>query len=360
MVNCNRREFLRKAGKVALATGLAGSALSSCTSIGLSKKSLEETLRGDSYAKLTKNWDPVYGPPIQEFSRYGGPGNFQGHIRGGAAPGVDYDVSKGTPLVPPMTSYLRQSTRDENGALYLFLVDIFNTPYRIVLAHLEDILVDERYLIEGEIMKYLGEGVKALGRGDIVAFSGNSGFGPREYGYVQPPHLHLALYYWQSEKRTLEPLDPEKYGIDGGRPVFWDGQTVLDMEVEKRLPRLELTLKNFKKELEQWPVTPELQELSGILMEHNNLLGEAKGKQILDSKHFHEMRASLKRLILEEKKYLPGTFPYTTMLRIVGYSTEEKQKLILTLPFIAPGLERIYQRPVYEKGMSFILVPHEK
>ena len=72
------------------------------------------------------------------------------------------------------------------------------------------------------------------------------------------------------------------------------------------------------------------------------------------------MRALLKRVTLEEKKYLPGTMPYTTMLRIVGYSTDERQKIILTLPFIAPGLEESYQRPVYEKGMSFTLIPHKK
>ena len=211
-------------------------------------RSLERNLSAESYARLTKEWDPVYGPPIQVFSRYGGRGDFQVHIRGGAAPGIDYDVLKGTPLVPPMTSYLRQSTRDDNGALYLFLVDIFNTAYRIALAHLEEILVDDRYLVEGEVMRFLGEGVKALGRGDMVALSGNSGFGPREYGYVQPPHLHLSFHYWDHGKRTLEPLDPEKYGIDGARPIFWDGKTILDMEPAKRLPMLELTLKHFEED----------------------------------------------------------------------------------------------------------------
>jgi hypothetical protein len=356
---CSRREFLKKVGKVTLVTGLAGTALSGCTRIGMARKSLEQNLSAESYAKLTKQWDPVYGPPIQTFSRYGGLGDFQGHIRGGAAPGIDYDVLKGTPLAPPMTSYLRQSTRDDHGALYLFLVDIFNTAYRIVLAHLEETLVDDRYLIEGEVMRYLGEGVKALGRGDIVAVSGNSGFGPREYGYVQPPHLHLSFHYWNNQKRILEPLDPEKYGIDGRKPVFWDGRTILDMEAGKRLHRLELTLKHLKEDLEQWPRIPELQELSGILMEYHYLLGDAGEKQILDSKHFHDMRALLKRVTLEEKKYLPGTAPYTTMLRILGYSTDEKQKVILTLPFMAPGLEKIYQRPVYEKGMSFTLIPHK-
>ena len=212
MPNCSRREFIKRVGGVTLVTGLAGSVLSACARMGMTKKGLERNLNPESYPKLTRGWDPVYGPSIQEFSRYGGRGDFQGHIRGGAAPGVDYDAVKGTPLVPPMVSYLRQSTRDDNGALYLFLVDIFNPAYRIAMAHLDEIFVDDRYLVEGEVMRFLGEGVKALGRGDIVALSGNSGFGPREYGYVQPPHLHLSFHYWDYGKRTLEPLDPEKYG----------------------------------------------------------------------------------------------------------------------------------------------------
>jgi len=58
-------------------------------------------------------------------------------------------------------------------------------------------------------------------------------------------------------------------------------------------------------------------------------------------------------VILEGKKYLPGSTPYSMMLKIVGYSTSQKQKVILTLPFIPPGLERTYQKPVYEDGPFF-------
>jgi hypothetical protein len=41
------------------------------------------------------------------------------------------------------------------------------------------------------------------------------------------------------------------------------------------------------------------------------------------------------------------------MLKIVGYSTSQNQKVILTLPFIPPGLEKAYQKPVYEDGPFF-------
>jgi hypothetical protein len=359
-MNFTRREFLKGASKAALAAGLAHSALSGCATIGLRKRSLDETLSSENYASLTQNWDPIYGPGIQGFSRYQGPGDFQGHIRGGAVPGVDYDVSNGTPLVPSMASFLRQISRDPNGSLYVLLVDIFNPSYQISFGHLHDVLVDERYLVAGDVMRYLRRGIRGLGRGEIVALSGNSGIGPREYGWTQPPHLHLSFYYLNSEANTMVYLDPEKYGLDGGKPVFGDGETPLDGEANGRLSKLELTLRNFKEEFELWPKTAEIRELGGTLMEYRNLLREIKGKKILDSKHFQDMKTLLKRVTLQEKRYLPGTRPYTTMLKIMGYSTDEKQEVILTLPFIAPGLEKKYKKPVYEDGMSFSLVPRMK
>jgi hypothetical protein len=126
-------------------------------------------------------------------------------------------------------------------------------------------------------------------------------------------------------------LDPEKHGIDGGKPVFWDGETPLDGEADKRLLKLELTLNSFKEELDLWPKSSEVDELRGHLMDYRHLLGETKGRQILDSKHFQDLRALLKKVTLEEKTYRPGTGPYSMMLKILGYSTDENQKIILTL-----------------------------
>jgi hypothetical protein len=209
-------------------------------------------------------------------------------------------------------------------------------------------------------MRYLRGGVRGLGRGEIVALSGDSGVGPWEYGWTQPPHLHLSYYYLNPETNTLAYLDPEKYGVDGGKPVFWDGETPLDGEVNGRLSKLELTLENFRKDLDLWPQTKELGELSVTLLNYAHLLRQVKGKKILDSKHFQDMKALLKKVTLQEKRYLPGTRPYTTMLKILGYSTDEKQEVILTLPFIAPGLEKKYKKTVYEEAMSFTLVPKMK
>jgi hypothetical protein len=244
--------------------------------------------------------------------------------------------------------------------LYILLIDIFNPSYRIFFAHLDETLVEERFLIAGDIMRYLGAGVRVLGRGEIVALSGNSGLGPREYGYVQPPHLHLSLYYVNFKSNTMVYLDPEKHGIDGEKPVFWDGETLLDVEAERRTGLLEQTLSNLGENLRVWHGTPEVEELKGALTEHHKLSGSPKGKKILDSKHFQDMRALIKKVVLGEKKYPPGTDPYSLMLKILGYSTDEEQKVILTLPFIAPGLAKFYKRPVFEEGVFYRLVPNRK
>jgi hypothetical protein len=333
-----------------MASSAAGISLSGCGGFFVDRSALEESLRRGYYNEPLENWDPVFGPPVQWFSRYEGRGDFQGHLRGGAIPGVDYDVASRTFLVPPMMSYLRQIDMDRNGSLYVLFHYVFDPSFRISFGHLEGVLVDKRYLMGGEVMRFLEKPVRALGRDETIALSGNSGKGPSEYGSVQPPHLHLSLYYWNGEKKTLENIDPEQYGIDGGRPVFWDGETNLDVPPAQRVARLEKTLDRLQTELESWPETGDLRELKGVVSEHHRFIDGRKGGALLDSKYFHDMRSLLKRMILEEKKYLPGTGPYRLMLKIVGYSTEEKQKLILTLPFISPGLSERYRKSVYEEG----------
>ena len=97
-------------------------------------------------------------------------------------------------------------------------------------------------------------------------------------------------------------LNPEKHGIDGGKHVFCDRETPSDGEADKRLSKLESTLRSFKEEL-------------GL---------------------------------------------YSMTLKSLGYSTNENQKIILTLPFIATGLEVFYRKTVYKEGGFFNLVPNEK
>jgi len=343
-VNLTRRDFLKHSGKFGLAAGLITMGTAACSSPGGLRKNLEEIFSSDGYFRLTRGWDPIYGPPIRWSRKYGGPANFDGHIIGGATPGVDYDVDIGTPLVPMKASYLRQATKDAHGSLYILLINQFYPSYRISFGHLDRLFLDERHYFRGDLRRAEAEGAMLLSRWDIVALSGDSGLGLIENRFLQPPHLHLTLYYLNRENRTLAYLDPEKFGLDGGRPVFWDGETVLDIETEKRISRLELTLANLKQEIEGWPKTAGLEELAGHLLEYGHLLSGARGKKILDSKYFHDLRVLLKKVTLEEKRFIPGTRPYSLMLKVVGYSMDESQEVILTLPFIAPGLLGFYRK----------------
>jgi len=344
IVNLTRRNFLRQTGKWVCAAGFACTGISGCGSSVSFRKSLEDTISNENYFRLTRGWDPVYGPPLRWARKYGGPANFDRHITGGATPGVDYDVEIGTPLVPMKGSYLRQATADKHGSLYILLVNQFYPAYRISFGHLDRILLDEKYYFRGEPGRAEAEGVLPIRREDIVALSGNSGLGLIENRFWQPPHVHITLYYLNSTNRTLAYLDPERFGLDGGRPVFWDGETVLDIRKEERISRLEGTLKNLKEEIDLWPKLSYLDELRGNVMEYGRLLANVKGSGILDSKHFHDLRALLKRVTLDEKRFIPGTRPYSLMLKVVGYSMDESQEVILTLPFIAPGLVDFYRK----------------
>jgi hypothetical protein len=344
-----RRAFLRAAGIAGLAaTGLS---LAGCAGkTALYRRTPEETLAPAAYAGLSRDWDPVYGPPLQWYSRYGGPGDFERHRRAGAVPGLDYDVPKGTPLVPPLTSHVRQIDRDRHWSRYIVLRYTVDPSYLISFGHLQETFVDKRYLVSIGPDGTLPQPARTVGRQEIVALSGNSGIGPSEYWleywFAQPPHLHMSLHRRKPTGQGLEELDPDRFGIDGGRPVFWDGETPLDVAPRNRLGLLEKTLRALPDETAAWTGTADLGETAGRLTEYARLTGKPRGKEILDLPAFQDLRTFLKKVTLENKTYLPGSAPYSLMLRVLGYSTDERQPLILTLPFIAPGLQTHYGKLV--------------
>ncbi len=348
MQDFTRRDLLKKASQMALGVGLFHQALWSCTGKFAGSLTPKEPFLYEYDERFLKYWDPIYGPPLRWSAAYGGPSHFHGHIQGGATPGVDYDVPMNTPLVPMMASYLRQATKDKHGSIYILLINKYRPSYRVSYGHLNKIFSDRRYFLKGEVKQAPEEGVRPLLRGQIVALSGNSGTGFLRNRFIQTPHLHITLYYLNIENRTMAYLDPEKFGLDGGPPVFWDGETHLDVEPKERVFWLDHTLKTLKEELRHWVGISDWEELKGTLLEYRHLLEGVEGREILNSKHFHDMRSLLKKVILEEKRFLPGTRPYSLMLKIVGYSMDENQDIILTLPFIAPGLEIGYRKPFEE------------
>ncbi len=344
MKDLTRRDFLRRAGQAAIGLSLTHQTLWGCSGRFAGSLSPREAFLYEYDERILKHWDPIWGPPLRWASEYGGPSHFQGHIWGGATPGVDYDVPMNTPLVPMMGSYLRQATKDKHGSLYVLLIHPHRPSYRISYGHLNKVLLDRRYFLQGEIRRAEEDGVKPLTRKQIIALSGNSGTGLLKNQFIHPPHLHITLYYLNMENRTLAYLDPEKFGLDGGPPVFWDGETDLDVQPQERMLRLELTLQTLKEELNRWIGISELDELRGTLLEYHRLLSGVKGQEMLHSEPFQNMRALLKTVTLKEKRFVPGTRPYSLMLKIVGYSTDENQEIILTLPFMAPGLGMNYRK----------------
>jgi hypothetical protein len=356
-----KREFLKLSGQAALALGLADSVFSGAEALG--RKSIEETLKPENYSKLTKKWDPIYGPPLLWFSRYGGKCDFEGHKRdsyGITGPGIDYDVPMATPLVPAGAFFSHYLTKRTTGGLVTWMYFLSDRNYKFNFSHLEDVLLSDAFRHKIN----LGEPFRVVTRAEIVALSGNSGQGPREYGGVQPQHLHFSLV--KSRIGSEEWIDPDKFGLDGGKPIFWDGETNLDLKPEKRLLQLEKTIKNLGNELKTWQ-GKEVEELNGNLVNYYNEVKDYEGTQILDSKHFQDLRALLKKVTLEgkdyipETKYIPGTKPYSLAQKILAYSMAPphyNQPIIVNLPFISPQLVSKYKvkKPVYEEGPFYQII----
>ncbi|MBW1784308.1 MAG: hypothetical protein JRL30_26650 [Deltaproteobacteria bacterium] len=306
------------------------------------KANIQQSLDEDNYRKSTNDWDPIFGPPILR-GKYGY-NDFKGHVSHGFRGAVDYDVPNGTLLVPAMSGCLYKFDEWDIGGNVTMLASYTNPYYRTAFLHLSGNIIDERYYHGSKDTQRLIE------RNEIVSLSGNSGRGP--YNGFQRPHLHFELNFWDRVNRIMDQIDPEKYGPDGGKPIFWDGETDLDMDFYKRVEALEKTIKNLDGELKSWPKGEhDLEQLGGNLGTYGGYLKDADWAAILDSKHFHDMRELLKREILgksKETKHIPGTKPYSLMVKILGYSAD--QDVVLTLPFISPELVSRYKEPVYKQG----------
>ncbi len=269
---------------------------------------MQEALKPENYLELTKGWDPIFGPDLLKTPAYGGTADFAGHKRAGVwGPGVDYGVDVGTPLVPVAASFLLAAGYVSTPMAGLMIdAKFISAQAAFNFVHLYDIMSEQMYPRDSRI-GFTGKPIRVMERNEIIALSGNTGAG------VSVPHLHLTL--WQKIPTFI---DPEKYGIDSGRLTFWDGKTDLDVTVPKRPQHLEEVLQGFEGNLAAW----QDKELAGKLLEYKKLMGDVKATKALGSKHFHDLRALLKRTVLEEKKYSSGTEPYSMMLEILGYSSD--------------------------------------
>ena len=334
MVDFDKRNSLKKIGVISLA-GIGLLDLLGC--VGAEVRPGEENIQSilKNYDKRAKGWDRIFGSYLLYWSGYGGRCDFKGHRSHNYDGAVDYDVETGTPLVPSTSSLLYKITNQVNGGLGILLRDSVNRGYSTKYIHLYKSLITEKNQENEQGIPTLFE------RNTIIALSGNSGVGPREFGGIQPDHLHFALYHKVSATEKAKDIDPEKHGPDKGKPIYWDLETDLDMVPSARLMGLERTIKGLPQELESWPQGEhDLDELRGKVYEYYGKIGNATRMEILDSIAFQDMRALLKGEILEKSKttkYVPGTRPYSLMLKILGYSSID-QNLVLTLPYPSPDL----------------------
>ena len=319
---------------------------------------LAETL-GQKYAEITKNWDPIYGPDLLWWGPYGGTANFEGHKKnptGAMGPGTDYSVPIGTPLIPACTSSFVWRGLGKHGGLCEKTSSIANPRYMLIYVHLDEAILNEAF--DNDRTKFKeGKPFRALLQNEIIALSGDTGRAPPGQSRL-PSHLHVSLGYEKIGSDRLD-LDYEKYGLDGNKPIFHDAKTNITVNIQDRLERLNEKLETFKEELAGWP--KELEEIKGTLEDLYNKMGDVKGQQIVDNKHFQEMRALLKKKTLEDKTYTPGTKPYSLMIAIMTYSMVppySNQEVVLFLPFIAPAIAQKYKKVFYENGPFYQLKNH--
>ena len=337
MVDFDKRSSVKKIGLILLAanTGIGLPGLLGCKTAEV--KPGEENIQSilQNYYKRPKGWDRIFGSDLLYWSRYGGRCDFKGHKSAGYGGALDYDVETGTPLVPSTSSLLHKITSGITGGLIIVLRDSVNRDYSTLYSHLYQSLITKKNQENEQGIPTLFE------RNVIVALSGNSGLGPKDFGGIQRDHLHFGLYHKPLSTEKGEYVDPEEYGPDKGPPIYWDLETDLDMVSSARLMGLERTIKGLPRELESWPQGEhDLGELKGKIFEYHGSIGNATRMEILDSAAFHDMRALLKGEILEKSKttkYVPGTRPYSLMLKILGYSSID-QNPVVTLPYPSPDL----------------------
>ena len=162
----------------------------------------------------------------------------------------------------------------------------------------------------------------------VVAYSGMTG--------TAGPHLHFAL-----QKPCQKPgLNPHEAGIDGGRPVYWDGATEIHAHVagddgeRARVAALGEVLDSLDEQIKS---QDELDRRTArdVLARRNDPGG---------------LRAYLDHRVLRKKpvegnerryEFLPGSFMYALTLKI--FNLTKPKEFTVMLPFIFPLLKHIYQ-----------------
>ena len=310
-----RRRFLK------YCAGLVGAGVLSIGPVKKSEAFLNIFQKRDWKAHLMSQ-DLIRGPNLLIVN--GRPNDSQNHLFNPVSTGmmaVDYEVSVGTPIVSQNNGRFRQKKADYMGGNELYLLHrndggIFGTGY----AHLDSIIINKQ------------SGLLDLSK--FIAFSGDSGYFNTK-GEQQPPHLHFELYRRDSKLRPIKPgLDAFNYGIDGGRPVYWDTKTEIGpFPLDSKQIYIERLIDNMQERVKKTDIDAQTKN------------------ELLKRRNPEDLRNYLEKEVLQKHqgkngeisyKYLPGHFMYSLMLEVFAYTS--KQPFIAMLPFPHPMLLDFYKK----------------
>jgi hypothetical protein len=118
---------------------------------------------------------------------------------------------------------------------------------------------------------------------------------------------------------------------------------------------LKLAIDRLPEYTKKWAKDHDTQELAGNLVELINQMGDISGHDMYRHAKLQDIKSLLRKAVLEpskeNKKFAPGSGPYTAMLQVFAYSRPLSQSNVLTLPFIPKELLHLYHPPVFDQGL---------
>jgi len=330
----DRRRFLKHAAMLAglIATGQL---LKGCATV-------QEPVQFQG--KTYSNWeaylmtqDLIRGPaPLY---RPTGDLPYDNHLNRTGRYAIDYDVPIGTPLTPVNRGRIFRTVESRTGGNELSITHLVGREPLIgsVYAHLSERFYEKKETPAGPGTR--GPSVDLI---NIVASSGNTGVGPG--GGQQRPHLHFEISNREHYDtrvgvkfyRSVPPgLHPFTLGVDGGRPVYWDGETEIVSAIYKTI-KIQEILYTFDARIKHLRDTLDSKTVKELLDRQNNPeeLKNYVGFRVLNKKRGTDGK--------ENYEFRPGSPMYKLMLELFFAMT--KQEFIATLPFVYPELKPIYQK----------------
>lgn len=318
----DRRSFLKGAGACLALFSLG---LQDCAAVEYEGKTYE------GWQGHLMKQDLIFGPDLIIQPKTGRRNDFEGHMIQGTLGGVDYEVPKGTPVVAGTSGVFYHDFVRYGGNMAEIVFEINGVLFATVYAHLskihrKDTRVNRKE--QGDETKNTMVTVR-----DIIGYSGNTGSFD-DGRTMMPYHLHFGLAEKDSNYQPISPgLDPFKYGITGGKPIYWDCASKVyyrDVNIQKRdlantLENMDLILKNSDYFDDQTK--------DELLKRRTN---------IDELKKYARQRVLGKKQTKEGPKYefLPGTRLYQLMIELE--SQTKPIGPVLMLPFPHPTLAHLY------------------